>query len=56
MRSTRAHTGVAIVGAAESRHTRHPRPDQATDTFIADALVAALADAGIDRADVDGLA
>ena len=45
-----------IAGAAEARYTRHPDPGRGTDRFLADAVVAAMADAGIDRDAVDGLA
>jgi acetyl-CoA acetyltransferase len=51
MRST---TGVQIVGAAEAPYVRHPAVERRTETFIAEAVVRALADAGIHRDDVDG--
>lgn len=35
---------------------RHPAPGESTERFIADAVVAALADAGIHRDEVDGFA
>ena len=47
--------GVAIVGAAESTYTRHPRHDQTTEWILVDAVRRALADAGLRRDDVDGL-
>lgn len=44
-----------IVGAAEAPYTRHPESGVTTETFLADAFTRALASAGIDRSDVDGL-
>jgi acetyl-CoA acetyltransferase len=46
---------VAIVGAAESTYVRHPPVERRTETFLAEAVVAALANAGIQRDEVDGL-
>lgn len=46
---------VAIVGAAESTYVRHPAVERRTETFLAEAVVGALADAGIHRDEVDGL-
>ncbi|MGH9028739.1 MAG: thiolase family protein [Acidimicrobiales bacterium] len=46
---------VRIVGAAESPYTRHPPEDATTESFLADAFVRVLADAGLDRSSVDGL-
>jgi acetyl-CoA acetyltransferase len=47
---------VRIVGAAQSPYTRHPGGERSTtETVLADAVVRALAQAGIDRDDVDGL-
>jgi acetyl-CoA acetyltransferase len=46
---------VAIVGAAEAPYVRHPEVERRTETFIGEAVMAALADAGIDREEVDGL-
>jgi len=46
---------VAIVGAAESAYVRHPSVERRTETFLAEAVVGALADAGIHRDEVDGL-
>jgi len=43
-----------IVGAAEATYERHPAVERRTDTFIAEAVVAALADAGVDHGEVDG--
>lgn len=44
-----------IVGAAESPYTRHPTEDVTTEWLLTDAFVRVLADAGIERSDVDGL-
>jgi acetyl-CoA acetyltransferase len=43
-----------IVGAGEARYERHPATERRTETFIAEAVVAALHDAGIGRNEVDG--
>lgn len=45
-----------ITGAHETPYTRHPSPEQTTERLLADAVVGALADAGLGRDDVDGLA
>ncbi|MGV1047270.1 MAG: thiolase family protein [Solirubrobacterales bacterium] len=45
-----------IVGAAEATYVRHPGPEQSTESFIAAAVAAALADAGVGHGEVDGLA
>src|SRR5438034_10113151 len=50
----RMRTPAAIVGAAEARYTRHPAPGTTTESFLADAFVAALRSAGLRRGDVDG--
>jgi len=47
---------AAIIGVGQSAYTRRPEPGQSTHTFIRDAVVAALADAGIDAGDVHGMA
>jgi acetyl-CoA acetyltransferase len=47
---------AAIIGVGQSAYTRRPGPGQSTHTFIRDAVVAALADAGVDAADVQGVA
>src|SRR5690349_2540762 len=47
---------AAIIGVGQSAYTRRPAPGQSTHTFIRDAVVAALADAGIDARDVQGMA
>ncbi|HEU5277247.1 MAG TPA: thiolase family protein [Xanthobacteraceae bacterium] len=46
----------AIIGVGQSAYTRRPQPGQSTHTFIRDAVIAALADAGITARDVQGLA
>ncbi len=43
-----------IVGAGEAAYERHPAVERRTETFIAEAVVAALADSGIDHGEVDG--
>ncbi|HYC80467.1 MAG TPA: thiolase family protein [Solirubrobacterales bacterium] len=47
-------TETRIVGAAEAAYERHPAAGRLTETFIAEAVVAALANAGIDHREVDG--
>jgi acetyl-CoA acetyltransferase len=47
---------AAIIGVGQSAYTRRPGPGQSTHTFIRDAVVAALADAGVDAGDVQGMA
>jgi acetyl-CoA acetyltransferase len=47
---------ATIAGAAEATYTRHPVAGDTTEDFIARAVVAALADAGLQRDDVDGFA
>src|SRR4029453_18774577 len=49
------HTDAAIIGVGQSAYTRRPEPGQSAHTFICDAVVAALNDAGIDARDVDGM-
>jgi acetyl-CoA acetyltransferase len=43
-----------IVGAGTTQYERHPAVERRTETFIAEAVVTALADAGIHRDEVDG--
>lgn len=50
------HANAAIIGVGQSAYTRRPQPDQSAHTFIRDAVVAALADAGVDAREVDGMA
>src|SRR5262245_41246434 len=50
------HTDAAIIGVGQSAYTRRPEPGQSTHTFIRDAVVAALNDAGVDARDIDGMA
>ena len=47
---------AAIIGVGQSAYTRRPEPGQSTHTFIRDAVVAALADAGVEARDVQGMA
>ncbi len=47
---------AAIIGAGQSAYTRRPEPGQSTHTFLRDAVVTALADAGVEARDVQGLA
>jgi acetyl-CoA acetyltransferase len=47
---------AAIIGVGQSAYTRRPEPGQTTHTFMRDAAVAALADAGIDAGEVQGMA
>src|SRR5262245_66020808 len=49
------HTDAAIIGVGQSAYTRRPQPGQSAHTFIRDAVVAALSDAGIGARDVDGM-
>ncbi|HEY4349194.1 MAG TPA: thiolase family protein [Gaiellaceae bacterium] len=44
-----------IVAAAESPYLRHPPPGTTTERVLADALLRALAAAGIERSSIDGL-
>jgi acetyl-CoA acetyltransferase len=46
---------VRIVGAAQSPYTRHPPAEQSAEAVLADAVVRALAQAGFERDEVDGL-
>src|SRR5882757_9628668 len=50
------HQDAAITGVGQSAYTRRPELGQSTLTFIRDAVVAALADAGIDAREIDGMA
>jgi acetyl-CoA acetyltransferase len=47
---------AAIIGVGQSHYTRRPESGQNTHTFVRDAVVAAVTDAGIDASDIDGLA
>jgi 3-oxoacyl-[acyl-carrier-protein] synthase III len=47
---------AVITAAAEATYTRHPRPDQTTSWFLAQAAYAALAEADLAPGAVDGLA
>src|SRR5262249_20847798 len=45
-----------IVGIGETARVRHPDPSQTTLTFMRDAALAAMHDAGMRLQDIDGLA
>lgn len=47
---------AVIAGAAERRYERHPAADVTTESLLAGAFTAALANAGLEPRDVDGLA
>jgi acetyl-CoA acetyltransferase len=47
---------AAIIGVGQSAYTRRPEPGQSAQTFMRDAVVAALKDAGVDAKDVQGMA
>jgi acetyl-CoA acetyltransferase len=47
---------AAIVGVGQSAYTRRPEPGQTALTFMRDAALAAMADAGLRPNDVQGLA
>jgi acetyl-CoA acetyltransferase len=47
---------VRIIGAGEAAYVRQPAVERRTETFIAEAVVEALADAGIAHGEVDGFA
>ena len=49
-------SNAAIIGVGQSAYTRRPQPGQSTHTFMRDAVVAALKDAGLDARDVQGMA
>jgi acetyl-CoA acetyltransferase len=50
------HSNAAIIGVGQSAYVRRPGPQQSTHTFMRDAVLAALADAGLDARDVEGMA
>jgi len=52
----RSFQNAAIIGVGQSAYTRRPQPDQTTQHFMRDAMVAALADAKLTARDIDGLA
>src|SRR2546428_14087176 len=52
----RTFMNAAIIGVGQSAYVRHPQPGQTVHTFIRDAVVAALGDAGVDAREVDGMA
>ena len=47
---------AAIIGVGQSAYTRRPQPGETVHTFIRDAVVAALADAGVGGNEIQGLA
>jgi acetyl-CoA acetyltransferase len=47
---------AAIVGVGQSAYTRRPEPGQTTQTFMRDAVVAALKDTGLKATDIQGMA
>ena len=47
---------AAIIGVGQSAYTRRPEPGQSVLTFMRDATIAALNDAGLDAGDVRGMA
>jgi acetyl-CoA acetyltransferase len=47
---------AAIIGVGQSAYTRRPEPGQTALTFMRDAVVAALKDAGLRASDIQGLA
>ena len=50
------HVNAAIIGVGQSAYVRRPQGGQCTQTFMRDAVIAALADAQIGTGEVDGLA
>jgi len=47
---------AVVIGTGEAGYTRHPEPGQSGHTFLRDAIMAAIKDAGLKHADIDGLA
>src|SRR5580765_1331803 len=47
---------AAIIGVGQSAYTRRPEPGQTVLHFMRDAVVAALKDAGLNAADIQGMA
>lgn len=47
---------AAIIGVGQSEYVRRPAPGQNAHTFIRDAAVAALKDAGLDAGEIQGMA
>src|ERR1700730_5529416 len=50
------HQDAAVIGVGQSAYTRRPEPGQSRHSFIRDSVVAALAGAGIDAREIDGMA
>jgi acetyl-CoA acetyltransferase len=46
---------AVIVGAHEARYARHPPAERGTEAYLVDAVLGAIADAGIAREEIDGL-
>jgi acetyl-CoA acetyltransferase len=49
-------SNAAIIGVGQSAYTRHPQPGQTTQTFMRDAVTAALKDAQVGGNDINGMA
>jgi acetyl-CoA acetyltransferase len=47
---------AAIIGTGQSAYTRRPEPGQSTQTFMRDAVIAALKDSAVDAGNIQGLA
>jgi acetyl-CoA acetyltransferase len=47
---------AAIIAAGQSAYTRRPQPGETTQTFMRDAVLAALKDAELDAGDLQGMA
>lgn len=47
---------AVVIGTGEARYTRHPGPGQTTHTFLRDAALLAVEDAGLRMSDIDGFA
>jgi acetyl-CoA acetyltransferase len=46
---------AVIVGAHEARYSRHPPAERDTESYLVEAVLGAIADAGVDRREIDGL-
>ncbi len=49
------YENAAILGVGQSAYTRRPEPGQTALTFMRDAAIAALADAGLSARDIQGM-
>lgn len=47
---------AAIIATGQSKYTRHPEPGEDVFSFMREAIIAALADAGMDAGELDGMA